>query len=160
MESQNKNNSTTNSSILDILIKERQDIKKEIEKLKVRVEVIDDMITKYSGNTYVAYADESVKVTITNRDNLILNLFNSIGRCMRLPDVERHYRTQHEDSKPITNICRRLRNEGHLVVVKYNSNNKLSFWGLPTWLEDSNFKSEYGPDRNELPAGTIKAQVI
>ncbi len=67
-----------------------------------------------------------------------------------------------ENVKHIINPIRKLKQAKKLVLVKYNSTNKQSFWGLPEWVDEEakDFKDEFKPEKSELPYNVFKSEII
>lgn len=99
-----------------------------------------------------------------NRDKQVLWLFeNYLEGGIKIKKAEEHYEAIVKEyggrADKITNVARRLKTEGRLVAVRYNNNNGLTFWGLPSWVEENDFKKEFYPNENELPL-EIKASEV
>jgi hypothetical protein len=72
-----------------------------------------------------------------------LNGFDSLGNEIR-----------------IDNVARTLKKNGKLIVVKYNKSNKLSFWGLSSWVDKKGFKDEFKPSDEVLPVNINTIEVV
>tara|TARA_R110000744_G_scaffold380507_1_gene501539 strand:+ start:1170 stop:1685 length:516 start_codon:yes stop_codon:yes gene_type:complete len=66
------------------------------------------------------------------------------------------------DHLRIDNTIRRLKEEGILIGVKYNNQNKLTFWGLREWVnfDEGDYKEQYRPSKNELPLKVVSSEII
>ncbi len=147
-------------------------LKKEKESLLNRVGAINLLLESYgvkiekpndSGELFPGVQNnvsikKIAKVFPINggRDKQVLWMFeNYFERGIKLRKVQEHYESIVKEyggrAEKITNVARGLKDKGRLTVVKYNNNNTLSFWGLPSWVEDDDFKKEFRPDENELP---------
>ena len=98
------------------------------------------------------------------RDKQVLWLFeNHLPTAVKLNKAQDEYRKIVEEyggrAEKISNVARRLKKEGRLVVVKYNNMNTASFWGLPSWIEDNDFKPEFKPDESQLPLEVHSSEV-
>jgi len=143
------------------------ELKKERGELKKRIDAIDVLLDSYGvvSINNSSHSNEKANVGFPRSgrtDKQILWLFeNHFTRGIRMSDVNIGYNhfngTVNEN---VDNITRRLRKEGNLVTVKYNGQNKLSFYGLPTWVEDNDFKEIYKPSEDDLPLGDITSEVI
>ena len=108
---------------------------------------------------------ESIDITNDqNVENQIICLLTKNNKATKLPYIQNLFDTEAGNSnKLIAPIVRRMKTEGKLVAAKYNNSNKLTFWGLPEWVEkdgteSKNYKGEYRPDQEHLPdsINTIK----
>lgn len=98
------------------------------------------------------------------RDKQILWLFeNHFDSAVKLKKVQDQYEDIVKEyggrAEKITNVARRLKKKGRLVVVKYNNMNTASFWGFPSWIEGNDFKKEFRPDESELPIDIQSSEV-
>ncbi|WP_047549668.1 hypothetical protein [Psychroserpens sp. Hel_I_66] len=93
-------------------------------------------------------------------DKKILWLFeNYFNKGVKLSVVQEKVNKFSEKETRIDNVVRRLKKEGYLVVVKYNMSNKLSYWGIPSWVKHDNFDIKYRPEENELPSNIHMSEV-
>lgn len=145
-----------------------EELRKERRELKKRLDAIDVLLDSYgdvSVTTNSSTSNEKVNAGFPKSgriDKQILWLFeNHFTKGIKMSDVNVGYNhfngTENEN---VDNITRRLRKEGNLVTVKYNGQNKLSFYGLPTWIEDNDFKETYRPNEDDLPLGDITSEVV
>ena len=100
------------------------------------------------------------------KDKQVLWLFeNWFAKGVKLIDVQNRYNELcgfDESGKEIRidNVVRNLKRDGKLVVVKYNSSNKLSFWGHPSWVGEVDFLENRKPSEEFLPISTYTSEVV
>lgn len=140
------------------------ELRKERAVLQIRIDAIDVLLNAYdtSMKTSPVQSEENSFPRSGRTDKQIIWLFeNYFKRAVRMAEINTAYNKYNGtvDDK-VDNVARRLKKEDTLAMVKYNGMNKLTFYGLPTWLEKDNFKEEYRPDENELPVGEITSEVV
>ncbi|SDR65829.1 hypothetical protein [Christiangramia echinicola] len=155
-------------------------LKHEKESLLKRVSAINLLLESYgvktedSKDSNELFPVQQNERPVTNdsvfpingrRDKQVLWLFeNHLRSAVKLNKAQEEYRKIVEEyggkAEKISNVARRLKKKGRLVVVKYNNMNTSSFWGLPSWVEENDFKSEFRPDESQLPIEVHTSEVI
>ncbi len=137
-----------------------------LESYGVKVENPVDSGELFPGNQKNVSPQRNAKVFPINggRDKQVLWLFeNYFDRGLKLSKVQEQYESLVKEyggrAEKVTNVARGLKDKGRLAVVKYNNNNTLSFWGLPSWVEENDFKNQFRPDENELPIEVKTSEV-
>lgn len=129
-----------------------------------KVEAIDTVLKLYgydvdklnSGDEKSELTNSKIFPSKVTLDKQILWIFeNSINNALKLTEFQKIY-NEHigKDSINVDNKVRQLKKDGKLVLVKYDGKNILSFWGLPSWIEGDDFKSEHKPSPETLPSVT------
>ena len=163
---------------VDQLKKERALLIDRLALLNDRIKSIDELLKSYGvnvidGNILNGSNDRHKSITenkkgfpISGRsDKQVLWIFNNrISKGSKLNLIQQHYDTLTKGSdlhgKKINNAARRLNKNKKLVMVKYNNVNMSSFWGLPEWIEENDFKKEYRPDDSQLPVEIVSSEVL
>lgn len=149
-----------------------EELLKERKSLQNRIEAIDLLLDSYgygknkqipmpfseSKNTY----KENEFPLKARKDKQVMWIFeNVLKNAVKLDDIQNKFdELNNSDKVVIKNIARRLKKEGQLAIVKYNGLNKASFWGLPSWIDNNDFKKEYRPNENLLPFTIEKTEVV
>ncbi len=97
------------------------------------------------------------------KDQKIVFLFNNvIDSGVVMSEVQSVFDKYNGSNDNVSNIVRRLKEQGVLSAVKYNNQNKLTFWGLSNWINESknDFKDEFKPNKNKLPLEIKLSEVI
>ncbi len=130
-----------------------------------RLELVQAMLKSYgvsSGSSEsVPLKNRGVFPTKARPDKQVLWLFeNALSKGLKLKDVQVAYDERiGNDSKSIENTSRKLKREGKLIIVKYNNKHIYSYWGLPSWVNENDFKEAYKPDMDLLPEITASEVV-
>jgi hypothetical protein len=97
-----------------------------------------------------------------SKENQIYWLFkNKFKKAVKLPDFQAGYEELCGMKKPI-NISihvRNLKSEGKLVKVKYNGRHDMSYWGLPEWVDVTDYKSEFYPENDLINRSTAELEI-
>lgn len=93
-------------------------------------------------------------------DNQISYIVQTVGRGMRIPEIQKEYTRLTGSERNIRTIVHRMKDMGLLVLVKYNNVNTQSYYGLPEWLGEKDYKDDYKPPRAMLPAGHLETEII
>lgn len=142
--------------VIEDLIEKRNDLFKQVEAIDTVLKIYG-----YNGNNLVSnlFSDDlsilNTKVFPTKvpLEKQILWIFeNSIKTALKLTEFQNIY-NKHigRDSIKVENKVRQLKKEGKLALVKYDGKNIHSFWGLPSWIEGTDFKPENRPSEESLP---------
>ncbi|MGB2528557.1 hypothetical protein [Flagellimonas sp. SN16] len=97
------------------------------------------------------------------KDQKIMYLFNYvISNGVRMSDLQEFFNQHNKEYEKVSNVVRRLKDGGELVAIKYNNQNKLTFWGLPEWVnkDEQDFKSDFAPKRDLLPIKITSHEII
>lgn len=136
------------------LIEKRKDLFKQVE-------AIDTVLNIYGYNESTNHTNQNVE-DLTNAelfplkvslDKQIFWIFeNSGGRALKLTELQNIFNQYiGKTNIKISNKARQLKKDGKLVLVKYDGKNILSFWGLPSWIEENDYKVEHRPSEDKLP---------
>jgi hypothetical protein len=141
------------------------ELKKERTELQRRIDAIDVLLNVYGVVSTNVVAEEKHGVNFPRggrTDKQILWLFeNHFNKAVRMNEINTAYNTYNGTvGESVDNVTRRLKKEDNLVMVKYNGTNKLTFYGLPSWIDDNDFKEQYKPDEDDLPLGEITSEVV
>lgn len=139
-----------------------QTLLSERDRLQETLKAINILINTYGTNerelvikndiNASKISDESVFPVKARKDKQILWLFNNvIDKSLKISEVNEIYQKYSGNVDKVNNVARRLKESDKLKVVKYNKSNTLSFWGLPSWIEESDFKEQFRPNADSLP---------
>lgn len=104
--------------------------------------------------------DDKIFPVKAKKDKQILWLFdNVIENAVKISEVNEIYQKYSGNNDRVNNVARRLKELGKLKVVKYNNSNTLSFWGLPSWIEENDFLEEFKPHVDSLPIEINNSEV-
>ncbi len=100
---------------------------------------------------------------LAKTDKQLLWLFeNYFKKGVKFSEIQNEFNMFVGKKQRVDNIARRLKREGKLVVVKYNNSNKLSYWGLPSWINELNndFTQINTPSKEKLPHDIYEKKVV
>lgn len=150
-----------------------QKLLEEKRKLQDTIEAINLLINTYGANLkdaviqtenipskYSVGMGDKIFPIKAKKDKQILWLFdNVIENALKISEVNEIYQKYSGNNDKVNNVARRLKELGKLKVVKYNNSNTLSFWGLPSWIEENDFKEIFKPDNDSLPIDVTNSEV-
>ncbi|TPG38382.1 hypothetical protein [Flavobacterium pectinovorum] len=150
--------------IIDNLIDKRKDVIKQLEAIDTVLKLYGYVASDYKFNGTEAEPqsqNSAVFPSKATREKQILWIFeNKITKACKLKDIQNVYNElRGKDDVNIDNTARKLKKESKLLFVQYNDKNLLSFWGLPTWIVNDDFKDEHKPDMEGLP-DVVKSVVM
>jgi hypothetical protein len=96
-------------------------------------------------------------------DKKILYLFQNVFQAgMRMSQIQDAMEKYNGSPLRVDNTVRRMKDDGSLSAVKYNNQNKMTFWGLNDWInfDEKDFKSTYKPSEDELPLNMTSSDLI
>lgn len=76
---------------------------------------------------------------------------NVLKKATKMPDVVKAYKDISGKNTNISMEIRNLKKDNKLIKVTYNKYNNSTFWGLPEWADDEDYKPEYISD-NDKPS--------
>lgn len=129
------------------------ELKKEEQLLIKQLDVVRAAILVYSGSVITSTDSNVYFPTAASKEKQIIWIFeNKLSKGSKLRDVQEFYnQLRGKDDVKIDNTARRMKREGKLILVKYNDQNLLSYWGLPEWAGKNDFQDEFKPDMESLP---------
>ncbi|SDT22499.1 hypothetical protein SAMN05192545_3080 [Maribacter dokdonensis] len=96
-------------------------------------------------------------------DKKIIFLFQNVFKGgQRMRDLQSTLDEYNGEHLRCDNVVRRMKDTGILSAVKYNNQNKMTFWGLNSWFnfEESDFKIDYSPSKDLLPFNIKTKEII
>jgi hypothetical protein len=153
--------------VIEDLIKKRKDLFKQVEAIDTVLKIygVNVLDNKFlSNDAEINVGDDATKIfPIKSKPaTQVLWLFkNSIKHSIKLKEVQELFnKYSGSNDKRIDNVARRLKRDKKLVIVKYNEKNLLSFWGLPEWVGENDFKQEFKPEEESLPDEILNSEVV
>lgn len=142
-----------------------EQLNKERSVLIENVKAIDTLLAFYGAsrdftkdfNNVLSYnygsTDDNVFPVAATKEKQIMWLFEKkFTQIVKISEIKDLHKKYSGNDDRIDNTARRMKREGKLILVKYNDNNILSFWGLPTWLDNNGvLLDQYSPDFGKLP---------
>ena len=131
--------------------KEQRVLNEKIEALNALKKLLPDNI-QFSGET--SYLE--------NADTQIMSLFEkgTIKRAIRRSELQQLFESEYNTKKNVGAGLPKLKKSGKLIMVRYNGQKGNSFWGLPEWIENDQFRNEFKPERKYLPENITKFEII
>lgn len=151
-------------SLIDELLKEKESLKNRIAAIELLLDSYGYNNVTNHGTGQINFKPHEEKNSFpkkARRDKQVLWIFkNSLNSAAKLNTIQKKYEELSGTENKISNIARRLKKDGKLVVVKYNKQNRSSFWGLPEWIDGKDFIDEYRPNENMLPLDIEDTEVV
>lgn len=150
---------------IEELLKEKKSLQERIKAINVLLrayDVSEEKIISIEQQTSLFNDKESISFpTNARRDKQILWMFNNVfNNAVKISSIQDKYDELSKSNNNISNIVRRLNKEGKLAIVKYNKQNRASFWGLSEWIDNNDFKENFKPDENLLPIDIETTEVV
>lgn len=98
-----------------------------------------------------------------NTDKKIIYLFKEVfQKGQRMSEIQNTLNKYNGSELRADNVVRRMKDNGQLFAVRYNNQNKMSFWGLKDWInfDEEEFKESYKPKDSELPLNVTHSEVL
>ncbi|AXG71625.1 hypothetical protein KORDIASMS9_03882 [Kordia sp. SMS9] len=151
--------------LIDELLKERKSLQNRIEAIDLLLDSYGYGKDKQVSIVYeepTVIEDENSFPLRANRSKQIMWIFNNtLKNAVKLDEVQKTFdKLNNTNDIDIKNIARKLKKSSELAIVKYNGSNRESYWGLPTWIDENDFKQEYRPNENLLPMNIEKTEVV
>jgi len=140
------------------------ELNKQRSVLIENIKAIDTLLAFYRGSRdsgqivnstkeiYQIPIEDGVFPITGTKEKQIMWLFkNKFTQVVKISEMKEMYKVFSGKDDRIDNTARRMKREGKLVLIKYNDNNILSYWGLPSWIEDGELMKDYEPDFDKLP---------
>jgi hypothetical protein len=147
---------------IDELIEKRKDLFKQVEAIDTVLKIFGHKAEDYifDNNTVENNSNSKVFPIKARLEKQILWVFeNVITKGMKLKEVQKIFNEYVSTPVSIDNKSRSLKSEGQLIVVKYNDKHVHSFWGLPSWIEGTDFKAEHRPEEASLPNNVTSSEI-
>ena len=95
-------------------------------------------------------------------DIQVYSLFEKglIKYAARRSELQETFEREFQSNKNVGAGLPRLKKSGKLIMVRYNGQKGYSFWGLPQWIENNQFKDEFKPERKYLPERIMKVEIV
>ena len=159
-----------NQSILDAIHQLEKDISDKQIALKELMKMVQGDLRDTKAldlNSPVEFRRESSLNELFpikgRKDQKIMYLFNNvITNGIVMSEIQLLFNEYNGKPENVANVVRRLKNEGRLSAIKYNNQNKSTFWGLSNWINDveENFKKEFKPNEGKLPIEIKQTEII
>ena len=140
-----------NAETLKGLKEEAVEIEETLKALRTLINRYDSSYTSLISKTEPiinsGYTLPSGKV----EDQILHFMEHFLQNPQKMTDIEKSFNKLR--GKPlntvISNTIRDLRDEGKVISAIYNNSNRQVFWGLPQWVNDTDYRPEYRP--KEVP---------
>ena len=152
-------------NIIDVKIQETEEflsiLKSHLAKCENDLYIWKSIKRNYSGS----FKDTLNYPTYSTAEQQVIHILtNILRRASKMKEIENVYEEYHkenpENTVQIHQVVRRLKTEGLITAIRYNRQNKTTFWGLSEWVENKDFKNDYKPKRQSMPVRIFDKEVL